>query len=251
MARKKKRGRPKKKKEQPIKIKKERTRKYKIVLTSCNKEIALLKCLPTQLDADKYFLELQKECEKVRFPIKHLNYGKIKEAKYEIFLLYPCENNEIENTSLLRNDYGTFVEYTTNSNKWIILDKAEYKKEESFWVFGYHPKYQRKTFQWIFEECIKNKLINKYIFANILVYQNKLIIDHGEDMDIVFCKCVNDANRLYNELQIECITNKIKQAIFGGNIRAFSRSSVSSWLDRLCEYTHFSRHKIMRNSLKP
>ena len=44
-------------------------------------------------------------------------------------------------------------------------------KEETFWVYGYHPVFQRKDFTWIYENLISND-IGKYNIKQVL-YINK------------------------------------------------------------------------------
>lgn len=245
-----KRGRPRKQVEIPS-LPPSKKRPYNIILTSLGRQKECIKTFRTQEDAYVYFQKLLNENKNVKFPIRHLNYNKIIEAKYELYIIKRIDENETKTTTHLRNDYGELVEYSTNLENWQVIDKAPWNIEESFWVFGYDPLYQRKNFEWIIDNFIIDKDFNPYSFKNILVYQNKLLIDHDGDLKIVFCKCVEDSFRLYTEIEEYCQNNKLKNIMFSGNIRDFSRATITAWLDRLCEVTGFTRKKIKRNSLRP
>lgn len=245
-----KRGRPRKVQE-PLKEKTSRKRPYQIIVTSLGKQREFIKSFRDEQSAYEYFTRLLEENKKIRFPIKTLNSYTIKEAKFEIFIIKKIDENTPQDETYLRNDYGEFIKYETNSKEWIVIDKSNWNIEETFWINGYDPKHQRKTFEWIFKNCILNKHLDDYCFSNILVYQNKVLIDTDGDIDIVFCKCVKDSYRLYNELEKECQNHKLKRVLFNGDIGNFSRQTISSWVDRLCDITGFSRSKILRTSLRP
>lgn len=245
-----KRGRPRKKHElKPLKP--SRKQPYSIILTSRSKQKECIKTFRTEEEAYQYFSNLLESNKKVIFPIKYLNYKGIVDAKYELYILKRINEYDVKNTVMLRDNLGKFIEYDTDSDKWQIIDKADWNIEETFWVNGYDPKYQRKTFQWIFDNFIGIDCKNKYLFKNILLYNNKLIIDSVESTEIIFCKCINDAFRLYNEIEELCIKERMKNIMFSGNLRDYSKSTISSWIDKLCDVTGFNRTKIKRNSLRP
>ena len=58
------------------------------------------------------------------------------------------EDNDPKVT-MIRNEMGDYVEQITTSENWVIYDKKPYKKEETFWVYGFHPLVQRKTFLFV------------------------------------------------------------------------------------------------------
>lgn len=245
-----KRGRPRKKYELPPE-KPSRKRPYSIIITSRGKQKEFIKNFRDEQSAYTYFTEMLEKNKNIRFPIKNLNYKGIEEAKYELFIIKKIDTDKPQNDTYLRNEYGELVKHETNSKEWMVIDKANWNIEETFWVHGYDPLYQRKNFDWIFNNLILAPITKDYAFANILVYQNKLIIDIDDTLNIVFCKCVSDSYRLYTELETECKERKIKNIMFSGNIREFSKQTITSWIDRMCETTGFSRMKILRNSLRP
>lgn len=242
-----KRGRPRKTKE-ITSIATSKKRPYSIILTSHGKQKKTLKTFKTEQEAYTYFKTILDENKSIKFPVKYINYKKIKEAKYEIYIIKKLDEYEIKDTMYLRNEMGNFVEYDTNLEQWQIIDKSNWDMEETFWVYGYDPIHQRKDFQWI----IDNKILSfdYYSFKNILIYKNKLIIDTNGDIDIIFCKNISDAYRLYTEIENFCNKKKIKKMMFSGSIQDFSYSTLKTWIDKLCEVTGFSRHKILRNSLR-
>lgn len=239
-----KRGRPRKVVTE--KPKPSRKRPYSIILTTRGRQKECFKTFKTEEEAYQYFTDIINSNQNVRFPVKYLNYAGIVDAKYEIYIIKRVEESETKFKAQLRNDYGEFIEYDTDSDNWMIVDKSPWNVEESFWVHGYDPVFQRKDFNWIVDN-----IIIPGGFKNILVYKNKFIIDTSGEIDIVFCKNMSDAFRLYTEIEDECRTRKIKSVMFSGNISDYSRATVSSWKDKLCEVTGFNRKKISRSSLRP
>ena len=114
---------------------------------------------------------------------------------------------------LLRNEYGKIIKHKIiNSTKWIIREKAIRLIEETFWVYGYDPKADRKTYQWIFNDLLIGNLDTQYDIIRILVYKNKLIIKYdSKPISMIMCKNKSDAIRLYNKISEDVRNNKLKQ----------------------------------------
>ena len=157
------------------------------------------------------------------------------------------QKNDSKETKL-RDEYGRYISYITTSDKWIIINRADYYREESFWVYGFHPQLDRKDFNWIFKNYIK-KNCNKYSFKNILVFKNKLIIDINGELNIIFCKNKSDSIRLYNQLEVYAKKNKLKYIIWGGDI-SYSQFK-KDLIDRLLKFTGWTFRKLNRSSLRP
>lgn len=244
-----KRGRPRK---QHIiePLPKSRKKPFNVILTTRLKQKECLGTFNTEQDAYAFFYNLQNENKKVMFPVRYICNNGINEANYELYILKKLdENSKEDNITLLRNDIGEFVEHDTNMDNWKIIDKCKWDVEETFWVYGYDPFLQRKDFQWIFDNFIKDNPRNYSTFKNILVYKNKLIIDDNENINIIFCKCIEDSFRLYNEIERITTEQKYRNIMFSGNIGDFSKHTISNWIDKLCEVTGFNRRKITRNKL--
>lgn len=243
----KKRGRKKKrgpKKKLPPKIYKGRnTWDYKIVSCRNMKQNSYVGKYANVKDAYSAIELLLKKSESVVFKKKLSNGG---DCVNEYLIL---ERKKDDKETLLRNEYGKLVEHKTNTNRWVIFDKFRYNVEETFWVYGYDPRYDRKTFMWVYENIISN-IENKYDIKRLFVYNNKLIIKNDRsEMDIVFCKNRSDAIRFYN-MVVELVKNdKISQVFFGG---AYSGSNkrTSKLVDEICEYTGWDRKKVIRSELK-
>ena len=110
-------------------------------------------------DAYEKFNELKAMDEKVIFPAKITGDLYLKNSNYEYLLLEKITDpDELGKSSILRNEFGKLVEQRTNNEEWRILDKFQYKKEETFYMYGMKPTSwkERKTFDWIYA----NKVIN-------------------------------------------------------------------------------------------
>lgn len=175
----------------------------------------------------------------VKFPQKTYKIrGNLYNADYEILLIRRSDTN----VSLLRNEYGEYVENVAHSiykrAVWQIYDKAPYNYEEKFWIYGKHPINDRKDFDYVINEVILNKADFAF-YTRIIAYKKKLIIDRGGDnMDIVICKCKDDCDRLYEAVRkhIKGMKDKklVKKFIFCGES---NKSNVKYWTDRLSAFT--------------
>lgn len=187
----------------------------------------------------------------VRFPVQYSSTDHVLiPSKFEILLMKTKEQYDGDYT-LLRNEYGKIVPHYANSDKMVIFKKDPYLLEETFWVYGYHPREQRKTFTEIIDSIVlKNVNVKSSIIQKrILVYRNKLIIEneYGE-IDIIMCKCKDDCERFYFELEKEMASQKIKSVFFGGRP---VRSTKSSIIKRIQQLTGWNMTKIYRDSTRP
>lgn len=217
---KKKRGRHKK--PGPKKRKKIRGRRWqekwnvKIVLSNFKKQDTYIGKYHNISEALIAKEELLKQNETIIFPVKFINNGhksnKLLDVNLEYLILKRSDDGNTNNQ--LRNEYGKFIDISTNSNTWMIYDRFPCLKEETFWVYGFNPRTDRKTFTWI-----KNNLINEYEeIVQIYLYNNKVIFRYEEEnFNFVICKNVSDAIRMYNMLEKNYIKNK--DVIFTGYLK--------------------------------
>lgn len=235
--------------------------KFKIIITRNNKQTKFIGVYSNLHAAYAKYAKAIKENEKITFPVRFINSNQIKPIHDEILLL-KIRDNEEDDYSMLRNELGKLVKVSTFSkyegkktkynNKiihWNVFERHDWKTEELFWVYGYHPRNDRKDFNFIYENLVKKPLSDKSIIARIVVYQNKFICDYGNDMGIVFCKNISDALRLYTMIEEIALNEKIENIIW--NQRVVNRKLSTYWLDRLQEKTNFTRLKLKRNSLRP
>lgn len=223
---------------------------YHIILVNHGKQLKDLYFTNSEAKVNKKFTEMLKENEKVKFPIKYNNEKTvIVEAEYELVIIKARQPNDSAVTKL-RDEYGKFVNYESSMDEWIIYDRAPYSIEETFWVYGYHPKLQRKTFDWIFDEFIAKDAKDKYSFKSVQVYQNKLLIDCNGKLDMVLCKNKSDAIRLFNALEENAAKKKYKYVLFLGMV-SDRRDKKQEWIKRIQDLTHWNINKITRRCTRP
>lgn len=257
MVYKKKRGRKKKrgpKKKKPI-IQKTYVglkRPYHIITTNNGVQ---LKDIYTSVSIDvalKKLKEFQAEYNKdVRFPVKYVSSRQEKTfttADYRLVLIKKKEEGDTY-VGKIKNDYGKFVDCVTDNENWIFIDQLPYMVEETFWVYGYNPKKQRKTYKFIFDELIHSNRNDKYHIKQIVVFRNKLVISSIGKVDMVICKNHADSVRLYNELEYECEQKKMKYVTFSGDIRP-KTISFDIWYDKIKKLTNWTYRKINKNSTR-
>lgn len=223
---------------------------FLIVTTSHKKVIEQVYHTTTSNSAFKKFNELIEENKKnVVFPVKtiankNISRGLIK-ADYEILLIKRRKENDSD--AKLRNEYGQFVDHViVDNDKWVIVDKHIYNREESFWVYGFNPKTQRKNFNFILNEMI---LVNndKNYFKRVIIFKNKLVIQYDFDIDIVICKNQEDAIRLYNALEEGVKKAKYKNIFFNGIVS----NSNKAWAFKLImDKTGWNKDKVRRSETK-
>lgn len=252
---KKKRGRHKKPGPKPKKTKKVSTYKhpkwnYKIVITSNRKQIEYVDKYSSLEKAINAFEALKDSNKDIIFPVKFLNSKTMKEANYEILLLEKTDGTK--QSTKLHNSYGKLVDnIIINNTRWIIFNKTEKLMEETFWVYGYHPKLQRKTFIWIFNNILLNNIENKLDILRIILFKNKIIVKKdNNDIEIIICKNESDSIRFYNLLESYCKYEKIKQIFFIGSANKLGefRNNI---INDIFIKTHWNRKKITRSTTRP
>lgn len=222
---------------------------YRIIVTNHSRQVDEVYMSYDEADVFTEFKRLITESEKVEFPMKYNNEKtKIIESDYELMIIKVREDNE-EKVTQVMDDMGKFVDYEASNDSWIILDRARYYKEETFFVYGHHPRYDRKTYRWIMDDLILGKKPSRYSFLTIRLYLNKLVIGDGDNMEIVICKNKSDALRLYNKLEEEKESKRIRFIAFMGDL-AYSKYK-SLWIDKICARTGWNRKKVKRSSTRP
>ena len=174
---------------------------YSIILVNHGKQLHTICSETTEVKIYNRFKKLLDENKKVTFPMKYNNHKHIMiESEYELVIIKVRDELESK-TNKIRDAKGEFTDYETSDDDWIVIDRAPYNIEETFWVYGYHPRIQRKDFNWIFDNFIDNDSKNKYMFKSVQVYLNKVLIDCNGKLEIVICKNKQDAIRMYNLLE--------------------------------------------------
>jgi hypothetical protein len=219
---------------------------YHIIETSNGKQIKNVYNCASEVLVNKKFKELIEENKKVRFPVKYINIGKLVDAHYELFIIKRNDNDNKQ--TKLKDENGKIINFQTNDENWVIYDREDYDREETFWVYGYHPVFQRKDFKWIYDNLISNNN-EKNSLKQILIFRNKLLISTTYELNMILCKNESDCIRLYNELEKEIEKNKIKYVYFIGD--GYHSYLKKNWFNKIKELTGWSETKIRRKSLRP
>jgi hypothetical protein len=247
----KKRGPKKKRKRNVVKVLKSPGRhalppfNYKIISCRNGVQNKFIGKYRTIEEAYEVFNDLKTKDRGVIFPSVITGDEKIKNSIDEYILIEKSDSQ----TSLLRNEYGKLVEQVVDKEGWAVIDKFRYKREELFWVYGYNSKNDRKTFLWIYTNLVISGIDGYFSFKRIFLYKNKLLIrDDSERLEMVLCKDVGDAIRMYNKIEEWVKRDKIKQILFIGDFSEISdrRRKLE---DELVKLTGWTKRKIqMKNT---
>ena len=228
--------------------KKNKKKKWQIILLNHGAFLKVLYTLYTEEQAYKWFNKLKEESDNVSFPVKYNNNKAIIDASYEIAII-KCKERGDKDVTLILDETGSFQKYQTNEENWMVVDKSVYNMEESFWVYGYHPFLQRKSFDWIYDEFIAPAKEDRSMFISMLVYKNKVLIEINGNLEMVICKNTRDAVRLFNTIEEKASNDKIKRIACMGDV--CQSSYKKEWVDKIQELTGWDRKKIGRSSTRP
>lgn len=222
---------------------------YRIIVTNRSRQVDEVFMAPNEQEAYEKYHELLEKSSRVRFPVRYNNNAsEIIPSEYELMIIKVREEGE-DKVSLIMDDTGRFVECSSNHDDWIIVDRAPYKIEETFFVYGHHPRYDRKDFKWICDNLLFKEGQNKYYFTTVRTYLNKILIEDGNDMQIVICKNKHDCSRLYVAICNEVEERKSKNIALMGDI---GKSKYKrEWIDKIMKKTGWNRKKVSRNSTRP
>lgn len=213
----------------------------KDIYSAVNIDMALAKLRTFQIQFNK----------NIQFPVKYTsnkNEKTFTECDYRLMLIKKKIDNDTYKGKI-RNEYGKFIDCVTSSDEWVFIEELPYQVEETFWVYGYNPKTDRKTYQFIVDEFINYNKKDKYFFKEIVIYRNKLLIDSISGLEIIICKNHQDSVRLYNSLQEYSKNKKYKNILFAGDIHKNSYS-YEKWYNKIHELTHWNRRKINKNTTR-
>lgn len=202
-----------------------------------------------------YSKALEENHKEVKFPVKFRTsgYGATRkenkiDVKWELIVVQRLNDEEEENVTQFRNDDGKFVNVEViDKQLYKVVARDEWFVEEHFYVYGYHPKKDRKTYQFILDNLIINKLKTIHDVIQITTVRNKLMISHSDDFDFVICKNHDEAERLYSTLQSDEALAKNKDVIFFGDVT--NQNSVKAIYDKIEEKTGWDRSLVAKPSL--
>jgi len=210
---------------------------FQIVLTENKRKIRVLHKYVREHDANNKFENLKSQA--VLFSkTKAYKNKKLEDIKYEILLLKKRE--EGDNNKFMKNEFGKFVEMTSNDPDWVIVDFAPYSVEETFNVVNVNRKLTAK-------EIIDNLVTVRKEKKNpkqLLVLKNKVIVESLE-LFLVTCKDSEQALKLYNRIRTYCYENKITDILFFGIV---DKQNSKLWYKRLHDRLGIEYNRLYRSS---
>ena len=224
---------------------------YIIVQTRENKQAKYVGRYHTIQDAYAKKEEIEKLNSEVVFPRQKVNNG---EKQDEIFddtsqYLILEKNTSNDSPNKLRNEFGKFIVHEVVGGKWLVVDKFPCVTEETFWVYGYNNKTDRKTFDWIYNELVEKHIEGKYDIVLIYLYNNKVIFKYdNDDFEFVICKCISDAIRMYNLIE-ERSKKKRRQVILTGGTGGYSKRGKEI-IEMIRKKTGWKNKKIWERSTR-
>lgn len=179
----------------------------------------------------------------VKFPVrlyeantsKHKDGVKQTKPVFEIMIIQ--RNPDGGEKAMIRNKAGKYIPNLIIDNEYYtILDKDEWFEEETFNVYGYHPKKDRKDFSFILNEMLL-KDVSPDNIKRVFPYHNRVIIQYNDDIDIITCKTAEESERLHTELEKAVGNNKYVLFTY-----RTSSKNIASWvLNKLEEKTGWTR----------
>lgn len=227
---------------------------YKILRFDFRKQVGYIGQYHDLSEVEMVKRILNRKNEEIVFPKKYSNNCRASRKIYDFLSEYVVlkrvkGNANEEGSGMLRNEYGKFVEHKYTDKDWVIVDKMPCVVEETFWVYGFNPKTDRKTFSWIYENFIDQQIYDKNSIIIIYIYGNKVIFKYDLDFEFVICKNQSDAIRMYNLLEEWCSKNKKKSAIFSGMINGRTQR-LEQTIEMIRDKTGWDRRKITRRTTR-
>lgn len=185
--------------------------------------------------------EVEKNRKEVSYPQLKISDGGVlsNSSEYEIIIVQLINDDDKDMISHFRDKDGRFIEHIiTDSDKYKIIDKADWFVDETFAVYGYHPINDRKNFAFIADNIVM-KDVRPDTARRVFVYKNKVVIQYDSTFDFVQCKSNKEAERLYDALYKKADGNKY--IIFTGR----SPRGISTWLlNELEQITGWKRNVL-------
>lgn len=159
-------------------------------------------------------------------------------VKYEILIKQKIDPSVETNESLFRDELGASITVKTDDPEWRILAKDDWYIEENFYLYGYHPKYDRKDAKFIIDNVIM-KYVEEYSICRIFIWKSYLFIENDDDFTFVLTKASDEAVRLYNILYDRL--SQIENLYFTGTL---SKGSIPTWVDKMVDKTGWEEKTV-------
>jgi len=210
---------------------------YEIILTENDKKVKTLYTYNREYDALYRFTNISNK--NILFPKKQVYKNKVlTEVTYHILLLK--KRGEGDKGIIVRDKYGKLLNSFNEDPEWVVLGRSDYNIEEQFSVTGANRKLN-------LEEIISHVLLNKLTDKNpkqVVLLNNKVIVE-GINLNMITCKDIDEAIRLYNQLRIHCFEKKTKNVIFFGSV---PKHNKKPWYKKIHELTGVGYNRLYRSS---
>lgn len=173
-------------------------------------------------------------------PKKIVNNKKFKSVNYELLLL---ESKQVsKNEIVVRDRVGKIIRDREIESGWLILERSNWKVEETFKVFGRDDRMNCV-------QIVKQILLPNKVYKQVYCVLNKLIIEDDNDhMEIITCKNKYDSGRLHDALQDICKKFEVKSVIFFGKSTPENRSRL---YPKILKKTGWKKSRVYRTSTRP
>lgn len=217
---------------------------YSVYITKNNKRVRFVGCSWWKSDAYKLYNDaIEKNRKKTVFP-KTVGTNRKNGAhetidvKYEILLVKKTKEGE-ETVKSIRNKEGKFVENVISDwENHVIVEKDDWFVEETFGIYGFHPRKEKKNYTFILNNLLLNNEDIGEEMRRVMVYKNRVIIQYLEDFDFITCYDNDQAKTLYDMLQRDITNLKKKYIVFMGE------TTSPKWIDKIEEKTGWNRISI-------
>jgi len=210
---------------------------YQIILIENGKKIKVLYTYSREHDALYRFTNIGNK--KIFLPKQQVYKNKIlTKVIYHVLLIK--KRTEKDKSITIRDKYGKLLESFMEDPDWAVLGKIDYNIEEQFNVTGANRKLNAL-------EIINNVLLPNIGDKNpkqIVILNNKIIIE-GIALNMVTCKNVTEARRLYNKLRTHCFDNNVGNIIFFGTV---PKKNKRFWYKKINNLTGISYNRLYRTS---
>lgn len=207
---------------------------YRIILTLDGKQKKIfLKSRDRDLVLKEFNNLISQNNKNIVLPKIFNNNKGINKCQYELLLLKEMGPESIVDDNRIFNE-----------NYKIIL-RENYFIEETFSVYGFNSRTERKTVHDIV------KILTEQISSShkeVVIVHNKLIIYNDDFFDMIICKCEYDARRLNSVLFELFNKNKTHKFIFVGLAKL---EHMTFLYDLIQEETQWSRSRIRRTTTRP
>jgi hypothetical protein len=217
---------------------------YRVILTKNSEYKKTLHRCKTETTSFVNFNKLKMD-NQVFFEKKFVNNNGIIPVEYKIYVVKDYDEND--KARLVRNKLGKLVYEKPIYDIWTVLHDSSYMVEETFSVWGYNNRKDRKTIRDIITLLVKGMDDSKKT-KQVVVVHNKLLIHAEDQFDMVICKCKKDAQRLHHSLMNAAQSNKINNLLFMGTA---NKKMCGDYYEIIQKHTGWNYTKIWRTTTRP